>query len=81
MINDYNENNDCLLYVPIYMNKNFKNKLQEFLISQKFYCPNHWEIDTKINSLFENEFSLVCDQRYSEEQIKYNIELINKFKI
>ncbi len=81
LINDYNENNDCLLYVPIYMDKNFKNKLQEFLISQKFYCPNHWEIDTKINSLFENEFSLVCDQRYSEEQIKYNIELINKFKI
>ena len=78
LIKDYNEE-DCLLYLPIYIEKNILNKLKEKIYENKFYCPSHWPIDRKINDLFENELSLICDQRYTEEQISEKIILLNKF--
>ena len=79
LIKDYKENEDCLLYLPIYIEKNKLDKLNEKIYENKFYCPSHWPIDRKINDLFENELSLVCDQRYTEEQISEKIILLNKF--
>jgi len=76
LINDYDEENDCLLYLPIYMDKEVLQKLKEKIYKEKFYCPSHWPIDTSISTLFENELSIVCDQRYSEEQIKEKMMLL-----
>ena len=78
LINNYNKDLDCLLYVPIYMNKNDLITLKNNIYQDKFYCPSHWPIDTKICDLFEHELSIVCDQRYTEKEILEKLNKLNQ---
>ena len=70
LIDSYDRKNDCLLYVPIYVDKATLIKIKEKIYLDKFYCPSHWPIDSQINDLYEHELSIVCDQRYTKEQIE-----------
>lgn len=72
---------DCLLFVPIMMEANLKEKLKAYLIKNDIYCPTHWKQPklTKDNILYTNELSLICDQRYSTEEIERYTNLILKF--
>lgn len=74
---EYNED-DCLLYVPLYIEKNELKRLKEIIYKEEYYCPSHWPILPEINDLFENELSLVCDYRYSPNEIVSKILLINE---
>lgn len=75
LVENYDQN-DCLLFVPILLNNEIRNELRKFLISKNVFLPVHWPLDEKINNIFDKELSLVCDQRYSENQIESYVDLI-----
>ena len=67
----YNENT-IPFFIPI-MTKD-RNKIRKSLISQNIFAPIHWpNNDPKIqgnNELYETELSLICDQRYDQEDME-----------
>ena len=78
LIDEFNRQ-DGLLFVPIILEKEIRNLLRKYLIENKVYLPVHWPLDEKINNIFEQELSLICDQRYDENQIQWYIDLIQSF--
>ena len=75
---------DCPLFIPIILkDKQCRDKLKDYLIAQDIYCPVHWPIPenlkNKKSNIYDKELSLICDQRYSEEDIKNYVQTINKF--
>lgn len=76
-------NGDTPLFVPIIITNGKRNELRKYLIEKKIYCPIHWPLSShhQINNkfLYENSISLVCDQRYSLNQMKKIIECIKVF--
>lgn len=74
--------NDCPLCVPIlYENR---DKLRQYLISKEIYCPIHWPKPKQVNNdfaseLYEKELSLVCDQRYTKEDMNRIVNAILSF--
>lgn len=76
LINNFN-GKDVLLFVPIILEK--RDFLRKFLIENKVYLPVHWTQKEKINNIFENELSLVCDQRYNKKQILWYLDLIKNY--
>ncbi|MCH5275859.1 MAG: hypothetical protein J1E65_08460 [Lachnospiraceae bacterium] len=77
--------NDCPLFVPIIVPDGKRNVLQDFLCKQDIYCPIHWPVskyhclDEKTQKLYTDEISLVCDQRYTQDDMERMIEAINSF--
>lgn len=73
--------NDCPLFVPILYNN--RDKLRKFLIGKEIYCPIHWPKPFKENGmpnlLYEQELSLVCDQRYTIKDMQRIVETIKEF--
>ena len=66
------------LFVPIELKGNTRTEVRRALINSKIYCPVHWPvsdlhhgISQKAEKLFINEMSLVCDQRYCEDEMNY----------
>lgn len=78
LINNFNEQ-DGLLFVPIILEKETRNLLRKYLIENKVYLPVHWPLEEKNNNIFEQELSLICDQRYTKTQIEWYIDLIQNF--
>lgn len=76
-------NRDCPLFVPILVERHIRNDLRDYLISKGVYCPIHWPItayhDLDLLKIYEQEISLVCDQRYTEEDMKYIIFCIKEY--
>ena len=75
------------LYVPIIVqSKEIRDKLVKHLIDNQIYCPVHWPKPTEINlnnrnnALYEQEISLICDQRYSRNDMRKIIEKIGEFE-
>lgn len=75
LVQNYNEK-DALLFVPIILDKEKRDKLRKYLIKNSVYLPVHWPQKEKNNNVFEKELSLICDQRYTKEQISEYIDLI-----
>lgn len=74
--------NDCPLFVPILVPSEIRDTLRKYLIMNKIYCPVHWPITDlhgEYRAIFNNELSLICDQRYSVEEIDREIEVIKNF--
>lgn len=72
---------DCPIFVPIFLDKNKRENLKNYLIENKVYCPNHWGIPEKIEKenqkkIYNMELSLICDQRYEKKDIKMYMDLI-----
>ena len=78
--------NDCPMFVPILVPGGKRDELRKYLISEKVYCPVHWPIskehvlNQKEQALYENELSIVCDQRYTKEDMYRIIDIINQFR-
>lgn len=74
------KNSDCPLFVPVYLKE--RDNLKNHLIQNHIYCPVHWPIsqyhslEKKCQELYAHELSLVCDQRYSTQDMEYICELI-----
>lgn len=76
---------DCPMAVPILVPQGKRNELRRYLIEQEIYCPIHWPVSKyhKLNDntrkLYDEELSLVCDQRYTEEDMDRIIMAIKNF--
>lgn len=76
------EDIDTPLFVPILVADSIRNELRKYLIEHQIFCPIHWpitELHSNINELFDNELSLICDQRYSFDEIDRELEVISNF--
>ena len=63
------EDMDCPLFVPILL-KN-RNEVRKHLIENDIYCPIHWPKPKECESnIYDMELSLICDQRYGDEDMK-----------
>lgn len=76
---------DTPLFVPILV-KNDRDALRRFLIENQIYCPIHWplsglhpKMDYMVRDIYEEELSLICDQRYDESDMGRIIDLINNY--
>ena len=76
---------DCPMFVPILVPGGRRDELRRYLIENEIYCPIHWPVsdrcrlNKRTESLYRNELSLVCDQRYTEEDMMRMIETIIRF--
>lgn len=71
----------CPLFIPIVVGKGYRDDLREYLIANSVYCPVHWSNDAdKRESIQREELSLICDQRYNEEDMEYILNLIRDWQ-
>lgn len=74
---------DTPLFVPIIVREGYRDKLKRFLIENQIYCPVHWPLTEfhriQDKSLYMNELSLICDQRYAETEMDRLATLIRRF--
>lgn len=68
------------LFLPIMMEREKRDELRQHLIQHHIYCPVHWP-NTELNSsmISNKELSLICDQRYSEDDMNRVIQVINQW--
>lgn len=77
---------DCPMFVPVLVPDGKRNELRRHLIDNEIYCPVHWpvseyhKLSDKTENLYANELSLVCDQRYTEEDMNRMVDVILKFQ-
>ena len=68
---------DCPLFVPVVINN--RDCVKKQLASKGIFCPSHWphpNADCNSN-LYGAELSLICDQRYSEDDMQRIVAAIN----
>ena len=76
---------DCPMFVPILVPNGKRDELRKFLIQNEIYCPVHWPVSEhhklgkKEQFIYDNELSLVCDQRYTEEDMNRIVDVITTF--
>ena len=76
---------DCPMFVPVSVPGNKRDGLRLNLIKNEIYCPVHWPVseyhkpDEKTARIYSNELSLVCDERYTTEDMKRTVEVITGF--
>lgn len=80
----YMKETDCPLFVPLLLKE--RDALRRHLIKREIYCPIHWPISPwhrltpRAELLYRQELSLVCDQRYSREDMERMIAAIRDFQ-
>lgn len=73
---------DCPLFVPICIEN--RDIVRKELIDSSIYCPVHWPIsdlhklNDKTKLIYQNEISIICDQRYTAEDMKRIVEIVKK---
>lgn len=68
---------DCPLFVPIVILN--RNEVRRILAENKIYCPVHWPKPVGCSSnLYELELSLICDQRYNEDDMKRIVSIFSE---
>lgn len=76
---------DTPMFVPILVPDGKRDALRHHLINHEIYCPVHWplssfhKLDEETKRIYENELSLVCDQRYTEDDMYRMVEIIKRF--
>ena len=71
---------DCPLFVPIIVRNGKRNAVRKELINRNIYCPIHWphpQANCESN-LYDMELSLVCDQRYTEDDMSAVATALNE---
>lgn len=77
---------DVPLFVPVCMKETERQSLRQYLIRHNIFLPIHWplselhDITEEGKRLFESELSIICDQRYDVEDMKYIISVIKRWK-
>ena len=76
---------DCPMFVPILVPGGKRDELRRYLIQNEIYCPVHWPVseyhhlDNEMKCLYNQELSIVCDQRYTENDMIRIVYTIEKF--
>ncbi len=79
------DESDCPMFVPLILEERQRNQLSRYLISKEIYCPIHWretefhQLNSRTKELYDREISIVCDQRYCENDMRRIISEINSF--
>ncbi|MDP3386727.1 MAG: hypothetical protein Q8S24_05805 [Eubacteriales bacterium] len=79
-------NGDVPLFIPVLVNGDKRDALRKYLIENSVYCPIHWPLSSmhftslEEKQIYSSELSLICDQRYGEEDMSRQIELIRSFE-
>ncbi len=87
LISDPDFGRDCPLFVPVVVEAAYRDRLRDHLVSNGVYCPIHWpvpstvELDDRTARLYEQELSLICDQRYCPEELELQIHLLCQFEL
>ena len=62
------------LFIPIVVSGKIRNKIRDRLFAERIYTPVHWPVRDQTkqgnNELYQTELSLICDQRYDEEDME-----------
>ena len=65
-----------------------RDALRSYLLSRDIYCPVHWPLSEqhvglseRAKEIYAEELSLVCDQRYKDEDMERTVQEIQKFMI
>ena len=73
------------LFVPVFFDTNEqRNAVRKKLIEAQIYCPIHWPkpaqipADFAVNKIYDTELSLICDQRYTTEDMARIVAIINE---
>lgn len=73
------------LFVPVFFdNTEQRNAVRKKLIEAQIYCPIHWPkpaqipTDFAVNRIYDTELSLICDQRYTTEDMARIVAIINE---
>ncbi|MPN26449.1 hypothetical protein SDC9_173874 [bioreactor metagenome] len=80
------ETYDVPLFIPILVKNNKRDALRKYLIENTVYCPVHWPlsplhfITAEEQQIYSSELSLICDQRYGEEEMNRQLELLRSFE-
>lgn len=62
---------DVPLFFMVFMETEKRDSLRKYLVNRGIYCPVHWpEVMGAMAGVRENELSLICDQRYSEGDMR-----------
>lgn len=70
------------LFVPIFLEN--RTELRRNMFARNIFTPVHWSYESEIlngnnkNILYDTELSLICDQRYSLEDMEKQIEVLKK---
>ncbi|MCI8513123.1 MAG: hypothetical protein HFI93_00610 [Lachnospiraceae bacterium] len=71
---------DVPLFLPIIMDSEKRDSLREYLIDRGIYCPVHWpEVIGAEVGIRENELSLICDQRYSDGDMRAIVNAVHEW--
>ena len=77
--------NSVPLFVPVFFDTTEqRNAVRKKLIEAQIYCPIHWPkplqipTDFAVNRIYDTELSLICDQRYSTEDMARIVAIINE---
>lgn len=71
------EDMDCPLFVPILLQN--RDRVRTHLTKNEIYCPVHWPNPEGCKSnVYNQELSLICDQRYGIEDMERIISVIRE---
>ena len=76
---------DCPLFVPILLEHERRERLRRHLIEHSVYCPVHWpktelhRLTERAEQIYDQELSIVCDQRYGSRDMERILDLIRAF--
>ncbi len=76
LLYDALQDGDCPLYLPLVVRPEKRDMLCRALIEQRIYCPRHWPLseahpaDPAMRTLYAQELSVICDQRYGIEDME-----------
>ncbi len=77
---------DAPLCVPVLVEESKRDALRKQLIGADIYCPVHWPlselhegISVRGKEIYGRELSLICDQRYEEEDMARECKVIRDF--
>lgn len=79
------DRNTVPLFVPVLI-KEKRNEIRNYLTKNSIYCPIHWplsrwhkSLSDRALTLYDQELSLVCDQRYGEEDMERMVKLLKDY--
>ena len=71
------EDMDCPLFIPILLPN--RDEVRAHLTKNRIYCPVHWpKPDGCKSNIYDQELSLICDQRYGIEDMKRIVSVIKE---
>ena len=85
LLDEPNFTHDCPLFFPIKVNSTLRESLRKYLADNEIYCPIHWpkpnesHLNDITNVIFDEELSLICDQRYGIDDMKRIVRTIEEF--